>query len=214
MIVLNDTCHTKAVIYESCAYVQEPVNVTEPNIAFIPCAPTHHRRYRHQLPPSLQKKTLQECETALTSQYGTLVLVSWSIGIFVFLSYCLCVFLSFCLFSLILIFSYFCLFVLILERKTIWTKFWRRRKRLCSFFKISKVSVIHWPRVGVEVPGQLKMTKYRNWASFEPTYCNSWNVKVQMLDQSLILNLISITLEHSVPVWSCQPSAIVPGSRI
>ena len=29
-----------------------------------------------------------------------------------------------------------------------------------------------------------------------------------------IIHLISITLEHSVPVWSCQPSAIVPGIQI
>ena len=39
--------------------------------------------------------TSQECETALTSQYGTLFFVFLSFCLFVFLSFCLFVFLSF-----------------------------------------------------------------------------------------------------------------------
>ena len=110
---------------------------------FFVCSPSHGAWVQ----PQWQRKTSQECETALTSQHWILflvfvfssnyLLIFLSVYLFVFLSFCLFVFLSFCLFCL---FS-FCLFFLTSLRSNVWRVSSFKSHYLCQN---SKVAVTHW----------------------------------------------------------------------
>ena len=111
----------------------------------------------------LNGKTKQECETALTSQYQTL-----------FLSFCLLVYSFFC-FVFFLVFFYFVFFVFLSLSFYVFLSFylfvfWSIHFLLlfvlfsfCFFLSFLCVEILKWrsvsqwrPRVGIELPGQLK----------------------------------------------------------
>ena len=139
------------------------------------------------------------------------VLKTVSILLLYFLPFCLFVFLSFCLFVY----------------TSCWSNVWRvsslKSHSLCRYSKVAVTHwVTHWPRSGIELPGQLKTNSQLELNTISHTArCTMWSIKKlifnctlhHVTNKKLILNCskswfkLRPTIIHAMKYHSCNTDA-------